>query len=353
MMQPENQVIIRNIEQLPSGKVLLIDALPDHALKEFSALRPDISWTVYTPYIDTAELLSNISIASQGSLPVHKSAWLTSEQVGLFDAVLIYYPKAKQRFDYYLSMASQLLEQDGQIFIVGEKKGGVKSCDKALKPFSNGTKKLDSARHCMLFTAAFNNHTCKKSMDSWFNDVNLDIDFAGTSINLTLASLPGVFSAKRLDNGTELLLKNMTAVSGKGIDFGCGCGVISAALSLKNDNQIVAIDVDALAVESSNRTFKINGCNATAIHSNGLSNLMNQSNQFDFIASNPPFHTGLQTDYSIVDLFLKSSAKLLKSKYEMWIVANSFLPYQPLFKKYLKAANTVENNKRFSVYHIK
>jgi len=351
--QSENQVIIRNIDHLPAGNILLMDALPDASLNELSKLRPDIHWTVYTPYIDTAEYLSSQSVSSQDNLKVHKSAWLTKAQAGEFDAVIIYYPKAKLRFDYYLSMVSQLLKTDGEYFVIGEKKGGVKGCDKVLNKFTTGASKIDSARHCMLFNAVSNNEPCNKTMESWFSETNLEINVSGETKKVTLASLPGVFSAKGLDNGTELLLKNMLPVEGKGIDFGCGCGVIATVLSLDSKNEVIGIDVDVLAIESSKRTFELNNVTATAIHSNGLANLMNNANQFDFIVSNPPFHTGLQTDYSIVDQFLKNSAVLLKNRFNMWVVANSFLPYPELFQKYLKSGKTIINNKRFSVYHIR
>ncbi|QTH63530.1 class I SAM-dependent methyltransferase [Psychrosphaera ytuae] len=358
----ENQVIERNIEHLPSGHVLLVDALPDNALRAFSEARPDITWHVFTPFADTYETLSAQTSSIQSLEGVYTGAWLSANNnkaapLPQFNAVIIYYPKTKQRFEYYTSMVSQLLAEDADWFVVGEKKGGVKSCDKGLKPYVYASKKLDAARHCMLFHGVYNNRASEASLEDWFNTTSTQVKTQGASgqaitVDLQLASLPGVFSATKLDAGTDLLLQHIHSLQGRGLDFGCGCGVIATTLAKAFDVNIDALDVDALAVESTRRSFELNGIDGTAIHSNGLGQISKQ-HQYDFIVSNPPFHTGINTDYSIVESFLKGSKARLKSRYQMWIVANSFLPYQDWFAKFLKSANTIVNNKRFSVYHIK
>ncbi len=57
-----------------------------------------------------------------------------------------------------------------------------------------------------------------------------------SNVTLTVASLPGVFSQKKLDVGTALLLNNLPEVmQGKVLDFGCGAGgVISCFIGKKN-----------------------------------------------------------------------------------------------------------------------
>ncbi len=360
----ENQVIERNLDDLPAGNILLVDALPDDALRVFSQARPDITWFVYTPFIDTYEVLSKQGEGLAQVANVNTSAWLSQEDIGdvKFVAAIIYFPKAKQRFDYYVSMVSKLLSPDGLWFAVGEKKGGVKGCEKALKPFAAGVKKVDAARHCMLFSATFNNQACHKTMADWFTTKNVDVQYkpskaersAGplSTVELTLASLPGVFSATRLDSGTEMLLKEVHDLKGHGLDFGCGCGVIATTIAKTQEVTVDALDVDALAVASTMRTFELNSVDGKAIHSNGISGLVAKPT-YKFIVSNPPFHTGLKTDYSIVEKFIKDSKVRLKMNYQMWVVANSFLPYQDWFAKFLRPATTVVNNKRFSVYVIK
>ena len=348
MLHPENQVIERNIEHLPSGNVLLVDVLNDSSLNEFSKQRTDITWFGYTPFFDTFEKLN------ASSSNVFFSEWLSETEINnSFDAIIIYFPKTKLRFDYYLSMFSKYLKADATIYVVGEKKGGVKNCAKALTPYTIKTNKLDAARHCMMFTAAFNGFVCDKNLDDWYQKKSVTIEINQSTIDLDLYSLPGVFSASGVDDGTELLLKTIEPVKGHGLDFGCGCGVISASVSKAFDTKMTAIDVDALAVASSNKTFSENNINATAIASNGLSKISNNKDMFDFIVTNPPFHTGISTDYSITENLIKQSTSVLKRKYSYWMVANSFLPYPELFVKYLKPIVVKNKNKRFNIYNTK
>jgi len=346
MLLAENQVIERNIDHLPSGNVLLLDALPDDAIAEFRQQRPDINWTAFTPFFDTFETLKN---KNQDNCQVEFGPWLESETT--FDAVVIYYPKTKLRFEYYLSFASKLLASDGMFYVVGEKKGGVKSCDKALKPFSIKPYKLDAARHCMLFAAAFNDKACSKNMENWFSSTSIEVDVAGETISLDLQALPGVFSANRIDEGTELLLASMTQVQGQGLDFGCGCGVISAALAKRFDVSMHGVDVDALSVASSNQTFKINNVSAKALCSNGLSEILSRQLNYDFVATNPPFHTGIKTDYGITETLIKQLPRILKRSFQVWMVANHFLPYPEIFKRHLKPVDIKSKNNRFNIYH--
>lgn len=347
MLNAENQVIERNIDHLPSGNVLLLDILDDSALAEFTRQRMDINWYGYTPFFDTWQKFNTNN--------VKHSAWLQQSDLPevSFDAVIIYYPKTKLRFDYYLSMVSKLLKSDATIYVVGEKKGGVKSCDRALNSFSPKTNKLDAARHCLLFSANFNDYQCPKTINDWYQIKTLEIEIDSKSVKLDLYSLPGVFSASGVDEGTKLLLQTIEPVSGHGLDFGCGCGVISAAVSKAFDCELLAVDVDALAVASSNKTFESNDIKGKSIVSNGLSEVLSTGIKFDFIVTNPPFHTGLKTDYGITEQLIKQSPKILKKSYQYWMVANAFLPYPELFMRHIKSAVIKNKNKRFNIYAVK
>ena len=346
MLLAENQVIERNLDHLPAGEILLLDALPDQALVEFGRQRPDVRWSAFTPFVDTQDKLKSSANSQQ---TVFFGPWLEGETK--YDAVVLYYPKTKLRFDYYLSFATKLLKPDGMLYVVGEKKGGVKSCDKALKPFAIKPYKLDAARHCLLYAAAFNGKPCPKSFDSWFSATPIEIEVSGQNINLELQALPGVFSANRIDEGSELLLKSMEQVQGSGLDFGCGCGVLSAALAKRFDVSMTGVDVDALAVASSNKTFERNGIDAKALCSDGLETILSSNQSFDFVATNPPFHTGIKTDYGITEAFIRQLPKILNKEFQLWMVANAFLPYPDLINRHLKPVEIKSKNNRFNIYH--
>jgi len=51
------------------------------------------------------------------------------------------------------------------------------------------------------------------------------------------------------------------------------------------------------------------------------------------IVSNPPFHLGIETDYTASETLCKTSRRHLKSGGELWIVANRFLNYPTLIEQ--------------------
>ena len=75
------------------------------------------------------------------------------------------------------------------------------------------------------------------------------------------------------------------------------------------------------------------------------------SGQFDLIISNPPFHTGISTDYQIAEDFLALSKQFLKPKGKLTIVANSFLKYPPILEAQFSDYETLAKNNKFAVYH--
>ncbi|HAO17446.1 MAG TPA: 16S rRNA methyltransferase, partial [Alteromonas macleodii] len=87
-----------------------------------------------------------------------------------------------------------------------------------------------------------------------------------------VASMPGVFSYKELDAGTELLLEKLsTSLSGEILDFACGAGVIASYIMLKYPHlKLHLTDVSALAVYCSALTLADNGLSATLYAADGL-----------------------------------------------------------------------------------
>ena len=89
---------------------------------------------------------------------------------------------------------------------------------------------------------------------------------------LKVVSLPGVFSHGRLDRGTELLLEHLDKLpSGHLLDFGCGAGVLGAAVKRRYPhNSVTMLDVDAFAAASSRLTLAANGLEGEVITGNGI-----------------------------------------------------------------------------------
>ena len=68
------------------------------------------------------------------------------------------------------------------------------------------------------------------------------------------------------------------------------------------------------------------------------------------ILSNPPFHTGIETDYRVVEEFLKGAARRLDRDGALQIVANRFLTYPPLIEKSIGLCRILAENESYRIY---
>ncbi|TEW56746.1 16S rRNA (guanine(1207)-N(2))-methyltransferase RsmC [Psychromonas sp. RZ22] len=258
-----------------------------------------------------------------------------------FDLLLIYIPKAKNEIEYLLANLTPYLKENADIILVGEKKCGIKSVGNLLKPYAEHSNAIDSARHCSIIYGQLSKTVATFDQQQWIKDYQLNLN----GISLTICSLPGVFSFGELDKGSELLLNNLpNELTGDGLDFGCGAGVLSCYLLKKNPQlSLDLIDVNVYALASAKLTLEKNALNANVFASDVFSNVQKE---YDLLLSNPPFHSGQKTNYEAAETFINQSFKHLKKKGSLTIVANKFLRYEPLLiSTYKSFIENVQNNK--------
>lgn len=267
----------------------------------------------------------------------------TTEQ--RFDAVLLFMPKAKQEAALWLSSVLPWLKLNGEIFVIGENRGGISAAPKLLLPYTAKAQKLDSARHCSLFYAVMTNPPVSFVAESLLTQYSLPLTH--TDSPLVISALPGVFSAKELDEGTNLLLDSLPELSGDILDIGCGAGVIGATVCQRMPDTIVTMtDINALALFSAKETLKQNNLTATVVASDMFSDIQGK---FDFIISNPPFHAGLNTNYEATERFLRQAASYLKKEGQLILVANKFLRYEPILAEVFRSVSIIRENNRFKI----
>lgn len=120
----------------------------------------------------------------------------------------------------------------------------------------------------------------------------------GNALELTTAN--GVFSGNRLDLGTSVLLRTVTAPpSGHVLDLGCGYGPIALGLAVASPGLTIdAVDVNERAVELTRR-------NAVALEVSGQVNALLPGDvaddvRYDEIWSNPPIRVGKQALHELL-----------------------------------------------------
>ena len=125
----------------------------------------------------------------------------------------------------------------------------------------------------------------------------------------------GVFSAKKVDAGAQLLAEKAIVEDGWDVlDLGCGNGIIGVVLAKTFEINLVMSDINERAVHNAKRNAKMNKVKAKAVRSDGFAKI---EGKFDTILLNPP-----QTAGKDVCLKLISDAKnALKPKGILQVVA--------------------------------
>jgi len=340
-----SQVLIRNLELFNDKRILiagfdgddLINQLIENGASQVTAYGHDFHNHQHV-----------VQSVTSDNVEVQFGAYFENTQLQPWQQLILYWPKSKQRAQYFLANLLPYLEENAEIYLVGDNKGGVKSAAKQISEFCDKPMKIDSARHCALYSAIYTSPLPAFDKTKWIKRYQV------TAVDRTIdiVSLPGVFSHGELDLGTQLLLENIGHLKMKRtLDFGCGCGVIGTYIGLKRDGiPLELVDIDALAIESAKLTLAANNVEGKVYPSDGFSNT---SGKFATIISNPPFHTGIKTDYRVPEQFISQAPAQLMDGGQLRIVANNFLRYEPILEQHFAKTESITVNNKFKVLSAK
>ncbi|AHB71894.1 16S rRNA (guanine(1207)-N(2))-methyltransferase RsmC [Cronobacter malonaticus] len=255
------------------------------------------------------------------------------------DTLIYYWPKNKPEAQFQLMNLLSLLPVGTDVFVVGENRSGVRSAEAMLEAYCT-LNKVDSARRCGLYHGRLEKQP-EFNADGWWGEYQVD--------DLTIKTLPGVFSRDGLDVGSDLLLSTLSPhTKGKVLDVGCGAGVLAAVLASHSPKvRLTLCDVSAPAVEASRATLAANGFEGEVVASNVFSEI---KGRFDMIISNPPFHDGMETSFEAAQTLIRSAVRHLNIGGELRIVANAFLPYPNVLDETFGNHEVLAQTGRFKVY---
>lgn len=325
MISPSSEVLTRHFSLFAGKSVLLAGAINDDFPAQLSAHCKSLQ--VWSFYFDYARQHANVTFAEQFQ--------------GNADLIVYYWSKNKAEVNFQLQ---QLLAQapiGQEVFVIGENRGGIRSAEKQLADYGD-IGKIDSARRCSLYHFTLQQRPNFDESRFW-QRYQLP--------TLTVCSLPGVFSAAALDDGTALLLQTLDHLpQGDILDVGCGAGVIGATIKQKKPQaNLWMSDIHALALASTRKTLAENGLQAEVLASDVFSEI---SAKFDLIISNPPFHDGLDTAYRAVNELIAQAKWHLRPGGELRLVANRHLAYADLLSQHFGHFEVLAQNNQFKVYSV-
>ncbi|MEM2466637.1 MAG: class I SAM-dependent methyltransferase [Candidatus Bathyarchaeia archaeon] len=118
---------------------------------------------------------------------------------------------------------------------------------------------------------------------------------------LKFLTASGVFSKKRVDLGTRLLIESMVLPEiGYVLDMGCGYGAVGiAAAKLNPKLHVVMVDVNERAVRLARQNIRLNHVHNAEVRKGNLYKPV-EGTYFNCILSNPPVSAGLATVKAII-----------------------------------------------------
>ena len=176
-----------------------------------------------------------------------------------------------------------------------------------------------------------------------FNDNVLGLD-------LCFRSCDSIFSKNKIDDGTRALLEAVNKkceLKGKGLDLGCGLGVIAIALIKKFNLKFDMVDINNTAVKLSKENLMKNNVqkNANVFYSDGFSEV---KDNYDFIITNPPIKTGKKLLFEL----MQGAFEHLKDDGQLVLVIRKDHGMESL-KKYITSifgnCEIIERNKGFYI----
>ncbi|WP_300519903.1 class I SAM-dependent methyltransferase [Aliiroseovarius sp.] len=229
---------------------------------------------------------------------------------GEFCAALVVVPRAKAQARAMIAEALRITD-GGLVLVEGQKTDGIDSLLKSLKK-EVSISQVISKSHGKL---------------AWFRGGALSgWQAVETTLPGGFVTRPGVFSADRIDKGSEALLTVLPDdLRGHVADLGAGWGYLSRAiLERPGVTALDLVEADHDALECARRNVSDGRArffwdDATTFEPRALC---------DAVVMNPPFHTGRSGDPELGRAFIRTAARILKPSGRLIMVANRHLPYE-------------------------
>jgi 16S rRNA (guanine1207-N2)-methyltransferase len=310
-------------------------------------------WLMDTSFIALEMAALTLAANETGNAIIHPAISVLPENAGCFHAAIIDLPKGRKLARRLLCEAFDALAPGGKLFLAGANTAGVQSMIKdAWALFGNSTVLAYKKGNRI----AISNKTSNRPQNAkWAQKDGIrpgtwsQVEVHTPQTNLHLASLPGVFSYDRLDQGTKRLLPYIDITPGdKALDLGCGYGVLGILAAQAGAEHVHLLDSNLLAVAAAQKNLK-DRCiiNASALPSDVLSAIPEA--RFDKVITNPPFHSGAAVDYQIASAFIYQSYQALNPGGAITLVANKFIRYDRIMSRIFSSTEQLFEDRRFHI----
>jgi 16S rRNA (guanine1207-N2)-methyltransferase len=167
-------------------------------------------------------------------------------------------------------------------------------------------------------------------------------------VDLQFITATGVFSFRRVDTGTALLIKSMQLPEkGSILDLGCGWGAIGISIAAKQPkNHVIMTDINKRAVWLCRQNIRLNGVSAEVRWGDLYDPVANT--KFDAIITNPPISSGR----SLIGKAISEAYHCLNPNGTLQLVARTNKGARAISRLMENAFANVEETEKKSGYRV-
>jgi 16S rRNA (guanine1207-N2)-methyltransferase len=321
---------------------VLVLEVPDLAAAQTLAPEPGTGHLWFSTHRPTWEALQ------AGGYPVLPfGPWPRLPQGTIPNSALLFLPKSRERVRMTLVMASSAVEAGAPIWVVGTKEEGIGSATEALSDVAIPGPP-ESGKHARLLRGRSRGRS-EATLETFVTQWTMAEEGTSGPARL-IASLPGVFSHGRLDDGSALLLRTVPTLTGPLLDVGAGAGVLGLTYGLRGAAPVTLVEADALAVEAARRTLALHGLEGSVLAGDVFPSSNSGAPRFASIVSNPPFHQGVAIHHGVTARLVAEAPDWLETGGSLTLVCNRFLPVQDLLDRAFGEHRVLADDGRYRVY---
>lgn len=265
---------------------------------------------------------------------IHDRADAVQREIPECDTVIVTVPRARAEAQDAIARACRMARS--RVIIDGQKTDGIDTIYKSVKTRLGPVGSYSKA-HGRVFSIP---------PSTAFEDWAVDAPRPGPEGFVTL---PGVFSADRIDPGSALLAQALPeGVKGVVADLGAGWGYLSRALlTQERVTTVHAVESDARALDCARENL-----NDPRVQFHWADVTQWQAPEpLDAVVMNPPFHQGRKGAPELGQGFIRTAARGLKPRGDLWMVANRHLPYEATLAQYFTQVTELSGDGAFKLFH--
>jgi 16S rRNA (guanine1207-N2)-methyltransferase len=246
---------------------------------------------------------------------------------GEFDEGVLRMPRVRASFEMALHALAARLVAGGSLWVVGTNDEGVRSAAGRIEVLFEDVRTVEARGHGRLFRARRRQELpgLRPELGDWRSVGSLDLP-GGKRPWITY---PGLFAKGGVDRATAFLLETLPPLPDgcRVLDFGCGSGIIGAALEQRGDRvELDQLDADAVAVVAARENLP--GARTwLGFHLDAIPG----ATRWDRLLSNPPIHESVLRSYRVLEELAAALGARLATDGEAWLVCQRQVPIQATF----------------------